>query len=293
MLIATLIAAKSLPVDALDQARSLLASKGGKIGDQKWLAPEKAIDLSLEDISLADARAVFFDSMPGIDVFVQNDEHRRKKLLISDMDSTAIADECMDELADYAGFRKESEEITIRAMRGELNFDESLKARTKLLAGLKTSVIQECVRDRIHLTPGIKTLIQTMNANGAHCFLVSGGFLDFAVPVAKEIGFEKPFANTLEVEGDTLTGRVLDPILGPETKKEILQEECQRFGIKLEETITLGDGANDIPMIEAAGLGVAYHAKPRTVSHSDAHISYGDMTAILFAQGYTPDEWVK
>ncbi|MFT8735851.1 MAG: phosphoserine phosphatase SerB [Zymomonas mobilis] len=293
MLIATLIAAKSLPVDALDHAQSILAAKGAKIGDQKWLAPEKAVDLSLDGITLADARVVFADFMAGVDVFVQNDEHRRKKLLISDMDSTAIADECMDELADYAGFRKESEEITIRAMRGELNFDESLKARTKLLAGLKTSIIEECVRDRIHLTPGVKTLIQTMNANGAHCFLVSGGFLDFAVPVAKEIGFEKAFANTLEFEGDTLTGQVLDPILGPETKKEILQEECNRFGIKLEETITLGDGANDIPMIEAAGLGVAYHAKPRTVSHSDAHISYGDMTAILFAQGYTPDQWVK
>ncbi|AEI37063.1 MAG: phosphoserine phosphatase SerB [Zymomonas mobilis subsp. pomaceae] len=293
MLIATLIAAKSLPVDALDQAKSLLAAKGGKTGAIKWLESQKAVDVPLENISLTDARSALFDFTTDVDVFVQEEAHRRKKLLISDMDSTAIQDECMDELADYAGFRKESEDITIRAMRGELNFEESLKARTKLLTGLKTSVIQECYRDRIHQTPGIKTLIQTMNANGAHCFLVSGGFLDFAIPVAKEIGFEKAFANTLEVEGDTLTGRVLDPILGPETKKEILLEECARYNISIEDSITLGDGANDIPMIQAAGLGVAYHAKPRTVSMSDAHISYGDMTTILYAQGYTSDQWVK
>ncbi|CAA9513739.1 MAG: Phosphoserine phosphatase [uncultured Sphingomonadaceae bacterium] len=238
----------------------------------------------------AAARAVLEAALPRVDAFVQPAEGRAKRLLVADMDSTMITVECIDELADYAGVGRDVAEITESAMRGELDFVAALRARVALLAGLPEAVLGQCLRERVRITPGARALVRTMRERaGARTCLVSGGFTAFAAPVAAEIGFEAHRANVLEIADGRLTGRVLPPVLGAEAKAEALAELAGE--LPREATLAVGDGANDVPMLQAAGFGVAYRAKPRAAEAADAAVRIGDLTALLWAQGYPRAAW--
>ncbi len=226
-----------------------------------------------------------------IDIFVQPVAHRRKKLLLADMDSTMIEQECLDELADFAGLRDHVAPITARAMRGEIAFEPALRERVALLEGLGIGVIDKIGAHRVTLTPGAKTLVATMRAHGAFSVLVSGGFTAFTEKIAAMIGFDDHVANALGVAGGRLTGRVEEPILGRAAKREILEAFCRKLDISAEETLAVGDGANDLDMLEGAGLGVAFHAKPAVAAAAQARIDHCDLTALLYAQGYRRDEF--
>ncbi len=228
----------------------------------------------------------------GYDVVVQPAEHRLKKLIVADMDSTMITVECIDELADYAGIKAQVAEVTEAAMRGELDFEAALDARVALLTGMDESVIARCLAERVKIMPGAKALIQTMRAKGATAILVSGGFTRFAEPVANEIGFNKAIANVLEIEGGKLTGKVAKPIVDASTKLATLAEATLDLGLFDHETLAVGDGANDLAMITQAGLGVAYHAKPVVAVAAGARIDHGDLSALLYAQGIARKDWV-
>jgi phosphoserine phosphatase len=223
----------------------------------------------------------------GLDVVVQPLAGRRKRLLVADMDSTMIGQECIDELADYAGLKAHVAAITERAMRGEIAFEPALRERVALLKGLPLSVVDEVIANRITLTPGGRALVNTMRRHGAHTCLVSGGFTLFTSRVADMIGFDENRGNTLMTNGGKLSGTVAEPILGREAKLATLSELSQRLGLAASDTLAIGDGANDLAMVEAAGLGVAYHAKPKVAEAAAARIDHGDLTALLYAQGYT------
>ena len=224
---------------------------------------------------------------------MQPRDGRAKRLLVADMDSTMITVECIDELAGYAGIKPEIAAITERAMRGELDFEGALDARVALLAGLKAETLDRCRAERVRLTGGARTLVRTMHAHGARSVLVSGGFTHFADAVAAEIGFDRAISNRLEITDGRLTGRVLRPVVGAATKHETLLAEIADIGIDAGEVLAVGDGANDIPMIQAAGLGVAFHAKPATAAAAAARIEHGDLHALLYAQGYPRRTWVS
>lgn len=239
----------------------------------------------------AAARAVLESAFPHADVIVQSTAHRSKRLLIADMDSTMITVECIDELADYAGIKPQIAAITARAMRGELDFKAALGERVALLAGLDESIIEQCLATRVRPMAGARTLIQTMRARGVRCVLVSGGFTRFADPVAAMIGFDVAIANGLEVADGRLTGRVIEPVVDSSTKLATLKAECAALDIGAAQALAIGDGANDIPMLQAAGLGVAYHGHPSAVVAADAAIRVGDLTSLLYAMGIARGEW--
>ena len=229
----------------------------------------------------------------AFDVFVQPAAHREKRLIVADMDSTMIPVECIDELADYAGIKPQIAEVTERAMRGELDFAAALDARVALLKGLKEGAIDRCLAERVTLMPGARTLIATMRARGAYAVLVSGGFTRFAEPVGAEIGFDRVIANKLLIEGGALTGAVGKPIVDSAPKEDTLRAVAVERGLDLAQTMAVGDGANDLPMIRAAGLGVAYHAKPIVAAAAGARVDHGDLTALLYAQGLARKDWVE
>jgi phosphoserine phosphatase len=249
-----------------------------------WLEEGRALDL-------------FFDAppplpeIPGIDAVLQPTAGREKKLLISDMDSTMIQQECIDELADLVGRKKEVAAITERAMNGELDFKAALRERVALLAGLTTADLARVMAERITLMPGAKTLITTMKARGCHTVLVSGGFTFFTSRVAAAIGFHEDHANQLEIKNDHLTGKVVEPVLDKESKLQILQHIAAQHRLELAATLAIGDGANDLPMLQAAGLGVAYHAKPVVQQQVAARINHNDLSALLFLQGIPRQDW--
>ncbi len=228
----------------------------------------------------------------GHDVVVQPQEGRRRALLVADMDSTMIQVECIDELADYAGVRAQVMAVTEKAMLGELDFEAALDARVALLKGLDESVIDRCREERVKLMPGGRTLVRTMRANGAHCLLVSGGFTRFAEPVAQAIGFDEVASNILLAEDGRLTGSVQKPIVDAHGKLAAMTKAASRRGVGLHEVLAVGDGANDIPMLAAAGLGIAFRAKPAPAAAADARIDHNDLTALLFVQGYKRSEWI-
>ncbi|NRG17882.1 phosphoserine phosphatase SerB [Rhizobiales bacterium] len=265
-------------------------------GEARVLNERIALDLALDDggtppRELAATMREAAADRP-VDVFVQQDEARRKRLLIADMDSTMIGQECIDELAAELGLKDRIAAITERAMRGEIEFEPALRERVGLLAGLDVAVIASVIENRITLTPGAKTLVATMRTNGAYCALVSGGFTAFTSHIAAEIGFDENQANTLLTEGGKLTGKVAEPILGRDAKRARLQELADEKGLAMSETLAVGDGANDLAMIELAGLGVAYHAKPTVAEQADARIDHGDLSALLYLQGYSAGEFV-
>jgi len=228
-----------------------------------------------------------------IDVVVQPLAARRKKLFVADMDSTMIGQECIDELADYMGLKAHVAAITERAMRGEIAFKPALRERVALLEGLPVAVVDEVIERRITLTPGARRLVASMRANGAHTCLVSGGFTLFTSRIAAMIGFDEQRGNTLIVQNGKLAGGVEEPILGRDAKLATLVELRERLGLSPQDTLAAGDGANDIPMLEAAGLGVAYHAKPAVAAAAHARIDHGDLTALLYCQGYTRADFVE
>ena len=286
--IATLIAAERLTRGDICAARDAL----GGSPEPEWVEADRACDfLMAGDPRLA--RQALEGLIPGIDVIVQPKAGRRKRLLVADMDSTMIGQECIDELADYVGRKAEVAAVTEAAMRGELDFAAALDARVALLEGLDDAMIDRCREERMRVTPGARTLVRTMAAQGAHSVLVSGGFTRFAGPVAAEIGFAEVRANVLGIAGEKLTGLVAKPIVDAEAKKQALIDAAVERGIPLCETLAVGDGANDIPMVRAAGLGVAYHAKPALAAAADARIEANDLTALLFAQGYGRNDWIE
>ncbi|MBN8807615.1 MAG: phosphoserine phosphatase SerB [Sphingomonas sp.] len=288
MYIATLIAA-DLPQGEVSATRDRLDAAGCVPVATDWLEPGVACDLTFARDPAA-ARAALEGQ--GIDVVVQPAEHRRKKLIVADMDSTMITVECIDELADYAGIKAEVAAVTEAAMRGELDFEQALDARVALLKGLDESVIDRCLAERVTIMPGARALVRTMRAHGVTAILVSGGFTRFAEPVAREIRFDRAIANVLEVADGKLTGTVTKPIVDSATKLATLSEAMLEFGLMREETLAVGDGANDLAMITQAGLGVAYHAKPIVAQAAGARIDHGDLSALLYAQGYKRSEWV-
>jgi len=245
---------------------------------------------ALSDLHLA-VKAVLGEA--PVDFCVQPALHRRKRLLIADMDSTIIGCECLDELADFAGVKAEVSAITERAMRGEIGFEGALRERVGMLRGLPIGALEQCYAERVRLNPGARTLVMTMALHGARCALVSGGFSFFTSRVAAKAGFHTDRANTLIEADGVLTGVVGDPILGREAKLAALCEDAAALGIDLTETLAIGDGANDLAMIKAAGLGVAYRAKPLVAAEADARIDHTDLTSLLYFQGYRADQFAK
>ena len=271
-----------------------LAALGAHVKEPSHLGPG-AVDLLLEGGEVATLRAHVARVLGErpIDVCVQPLEGRRKGLLIADMDSTIIGCECLDELADFAGVKDQVSAITERAMRGELEFDAALRERVAMLKGLSIDALQATYDQRVRLNPGARTLVRTMAHHGARCLLVSGGFTFFTERVAKAAGFHGHKSNTLIVDGDKLTGQVAHPILGRQAKLDALLEETAALGLDLVRNMALGDGANDLAMIEAAGLGLAYRAKPIVAAQADAKLDYADLTAGLYFQGYRVEEFVE
>jgi phosphoserine phosphatase len=253
------------------------------------LSPDFAFDLPVADqTELMAARALAKD-LP-LDINLVAAAKRKKKLLLADMDSTIINVECLDELADMAGLKPKIAAITERAMRGEIEFEAALKERVGLLKGLKLDALERTYAERVRLNPGAKNLLATMRANGAHTMLVSGGFGYFTQRVAEAAGFHVERGNTLLDDGAALTGEVAMPILGREAKLQALEDAVAQLKIGFDETLAVGDGANDLAMIQKAGLGVAYHAKPVVAAAAGASIAHNDLTALLYLQGYKDSE---
>jgi phosphoserine phosphatase len=290
-LVATLVGPDATEA-AASRVRSALSGAGLAVKGPNALGPE-AFELPL----LGDpetARAVAATELDGlaIDVCVQPAAGRRKRLLVADMDSTIINVECLDELADFAGLKAEISAITERAMRGELAFEGALRERVGMLKGLAASALQQAYDQRVRLNPGARTMVRTMAAHGARCALVSGGFTFFTSRVAAAAGFHLDRANTLIEADGALTGAVGEPILGKEAKLAALQQLAAEIDAPLSATLAVGDGANDLAMIQAAGLGVAYRAKPLVAAQAHAKVDHADLTALLYFQGYRADEFV-
>lgn len=293
-LVATLIcnpANPALDSTVVDGARAILPSAGAP----QWLFDEVAVDIPFEghhDTRVIENRLREARGDLPIDIVVQPQAARRKKLFLADMDSTMIGQECIDELADFVGLKPHVAAITERAMRGEIEFEPALRERVALLKGMPLSVVEEVLKKRITPTPGGRELVMTMRAHGAWTCLISGGFTLFTKAVAAAIGFQENRANQLLTRDGQLVGEVREPILGRAAKLATLIELRESFDLDEIDTLVTGDGANDLGMIQAAGLGVAYHAKPAVAAAAAARIDHGDLTALLYAQGYRRDEFV-
>lgn len=295
--ILTLIAsddARPLDEACVESARAGLPS-GGAI---TWLSEGEACDIAFKPDDGAHGEGIMqslresLDKAP-IDCVIQPAGHRRKRLLVADMDSTLIGQECIDEIAGHVGLKPKISLITERAMRGELEFEPALRERVALLKGVEETALQEIFATQISLNPGARTLARTMTANGAHTVIVSGGFTFFTSRVAQAAGFGSEHANRLEMSDGKLTGRVREPILGQRAKLDTLRKYRETLGLERAETLAVGDGANDLAMLMEAGLGVAYHAKPVVAARADARIDKCGLTALLFVQGYRRDEFIN
>lgn len=291
MAIATLIAAGRLDDRMLDRALAMLRELDPRAGFLSWIDEGDAADLRFNGDAKAARWAI--DGLDRVEIVVQGEETRWKRLFVADMDSTIIGQECIDELADYAGLKEKVARITERAMQGELDFPGALRERVRLLAGLDEQTLKHCLDERVHLTAGAETLVQTMRAGGASCLLVSGGFLSFAEPIARLVGFDRVRANRLVFVGGKLSGEVGDPIIDALAKREALLEASAELGLKREDVLGIGDGANDKLMVEEAGLGVAFRAKPALVEVADAELRYHGLDALLWVQGVRRRDWFR
>jgi phosphoserine phosphatase len=265
------------------------------LGAPVILSRERAFDLPVGGADHAPLLAEARSLAEGLklDINIVATARRKKKLLVADMDSTIINVECLDELADMAGLKPQIAAITERAMRGELEFEAALRARVGMLKGLSLSALERTYAERVRLNPGAKSLLATMRANGAHTMLVSGGFGYFTARVAEAAGFHVERGNTLIDDGAALTGEVGTPILGRAAKLEALEDAAANLKLDYAQTLAVGDGANDLAMIQRAGLGVAYHAKPVVAAAAGAAIDHNDLTALLYLQGYSDREIIK
>jgi phosphoserine phosphatase len=284
MFIATLVAKDWLSAGDISDAADRLRVAGASVSGRRTIAEAKAVDIIFAGDPVA-ARSALDRQLGAIDVIIQREADRHRKLLVADMDSTMITIECIDELADYAGIKPEIAAVTEAAMRGELDFEEALRSRVALLAGLSEDVVAQCLRERVKIMPGALELVTAIHASGGNAVLVSGGFTHFAEPVGQMIGFDRVIANRLGFSNGALNGTVEGPIVGAQTKKDTLFSVLAEKNWHVSDSLAVGDGANDIAMIEAAGLGVAYHAKPKTEAAADAAIRYGDLSAIAYAVG--------
>jgi phosphoserine phosphatase len=281
--------------EAIARASTLLSE--GRAIEPRWLCPSEAWEALFQADEAAPPRmlARIRTSLAGLQIDANlvpaDPAHRRRRLIVADMESTVIEQEMLDELAGEIGLRETVSGVTERAMRGELDFETELKERVALLAGLDADVLDRLAAERITLMPGARALLATMKANGAFAALVSGGFTVFTGPVARELGFDVHHANTLEVRDGRLTGQVVPPILGREAKLAALQRYTAARGLEPADTLAVGDGANDVAMIKAAGLGVAFRAKPALAAEAAARIEHGDLTALLYLQGYSREEF--
>ncbi len=264
-----------------------LAMQDVRVEKSAWLKEGAAIDLFARHASPDTLDAIVQDAIRGTDVdaIVQPVATRRKRMLVADMESTIITCECLDELAEMVGLRDKIAAITARAMNGEIDFEAALKERVGLLKGMPESALQTVMDEKVRLMPGAKELVAAMKKNGAYTMLVSGGFDFFADKVKDMLGFDEARSNRLEIAGGLLTGNVLPPILGKEAKLETLKETCRKLRISPEDVLAIGDGANDLPMLLAAGLGVAYHAKPTVRAQAQAQINYSDLGGLVYAIG--------
>ena len=290
MFIATVVAAPDSPAYWLAEALELLDAAGAGPGAVEWLDADRAADVALADW-LPDWRAGLLTART-CDVVVQAAADRRRRLIVSDMDSTVITVECIDELADYAGCRAEVAEVTERAMRGELDFAASLRERVALLAGLPAEVVDECLRERVQLMEGAATLMATARCLGLRTVLVSGGFTRFADPVAARLGYDRARANVLVERDGRLSGAVSTPVFDADAKKAAMIQAQRDWSITPAQTLAVGDGANDLPILRAAGLGVAYRAKPLVQREADGAVRHGDLTALLSVLGVPRSRWV-
>ncbi|ARQ59040.1 phosphoserine phosphatase SerB [Rhizobium sophoriradicis] len=292
-LVATLVANPSNPV--LTPGIAEQAAEAVEASGLYWLADGVACDIALRDgtdAQAAEANILAVIASAPIDLVIQEQETRRKKLLIADMDSTMIGQECIDELAAEVGLKEKVAAITARAMNGEIAFEPALRERVALLKGLPISVVDEVIAKRITLTPGGPELIATMKSKGHYTALVSGGFTVFTGPIAATLGFDENRANTLLDDGGILSGFVAEPILGKQAKVDALNEISARLGISPKEAIAVGDGANDLGMLQLAGSGVALHAKPTVAAQAQMRINHADLTALLYIQGYRKTDFV-
>lgn len=276
----------------VEAAGAALAETGARVAPPDWLAPGIACDLAFDGVSLAVAAAAARERLDGapLDLATQPATGRRKGLLVADMESTIIVQELVDELAEAAGIHDRIAAITARSMAGEIDFADALHERVGLLAGLSVSTLDR-VAARITFNPGARTLIRTLRAGGAYTALVTGGFTCFAETVARDCGFDEMRGNTLLIDGDRLSGEAGEPILGPESKLAILRELAGRHGLNMAATAAVGDGANDLAMVQAAGLGAAYRGKPVLREAAGFRIDHGDLTALLYLQGYRQTEF--
>ena len=290
MFIATVLASPERANLDRTMVESLRNAWGGGAAD--WLNPGVAAEFTLAD--MPDNRWQVWTDLQemGVDLVVQRAAGRRKKMLLADMDSTMIGQECIDELAEEAGVGDRVRDITAQAMNGTLDFDGALKERVGLLRNPPVAVIGQVLKQRISYTPGGKTLVATMKANGGYAALVSGGFTDFTEAVAQHLGFDEQRANRFLISCGKLTGEVARPILGRQAKVTALNEISARLGISLAQVMAVGDGANDLGMLGLAGSGVALHAKPSVAAQCDIRINHGDLTALLYIQGYAISDFV-
>ncbi|MAM61834.1 phosphoserine phosphatase SerB [Maritimibacter sp. UBA3975] len=291
MFTTTLIAAPGSGALTPALVEALMSAWGGR--EARWLAPDEAAEFDMPVIPDTRWSSWYDLQAMGVDLVVQPTEGRRKKMLLADMDSTMIQQECIDELADEAGVGPRVADITARAMNGELDFEGALRERVGLLAGLPAAVIDKVLGERITFMPGGAALVATMRANGAYAALVSGGFTAFTARVAETLGFDENRANTLTIENGTLTGTVAEPILGRAAKVAALEEITARLGLAHSDVLAVGDGANDLGMLDLAGAGVALHAKPSVAAQCDIRINHGDLTALLYIQGYSKDDFAR
>ena len=287
----TLIAAGRLDDRLIDRALGALREIDPKASFSAWIDEGDAVDLRVS----GDTRAMRWalDGLEGVDVFVQPEENRFKRLLVADMDSTIVGQECLDELADFAGLKREIAEITERAMQGKLDFKAALRERVALLSGLDEEAIGRCLAERVVPNPGAATLVRTMRVGGARAILVTGGFVSFADPIAKLLGFNSVRANRLLFDGRQLSGSVEDPIVDAQAKLDALVEAREELGLARLDVLAIGDGANDKLMVQEAGLGVGYRAKPALAEVADARLDYHGLDALLWAQGIRRRDWVS
>ena len=278
----------------VDLARKALDDLGAETSDPDWLSDAEACDIPFDKVSPNSAEAVTrqaLDNQP-IDVIAQTAFRRKKKLIIADMDSTIVNGETLDDLAEFAGVKDEIAAITARAMEGELDFFEALKARVAMLEGLSEQFLAETM-DEVQLNPGAKELIRTMKANGAFAALISGGFSYFTDRVRQDVGFDMSLGNKLEIIDGTLTGQVVLPVVTKDTKLEMLIDMAAQQELGMSDTMAIGDGANDVPMLKDAGMGIAYHGHKVACENANARLDHAVLTGALFIQGYRRDEFVS